>query len=55
MIEVYSSATPNGHGLRIMLERAVMRGVEVLADRRKPLLDDETRDAPFGSTRYARH
>jgi GST-like protein len=34
---------------------AVMRGVEVLADRRRPLLDDKARDALFGATQYARH
>jgi hypothetical protein len=55
MIEVYSWAAPNGHGLHIMLEPGVMRGVDVLAARRKPLRDDNARDAPFGATRYARH
>jgi GSH-dependent disulfide-bond oxidoreductase len=34
---------------------AVMRGVEVLADRRKPLLDAKARDVLFGATQYARH
>jgi len=34
---------------------AVMRGVEVLADRRRPLLDAKARDALFGATQYARH
>jgi GST-like protein len=34
---------------------AVIRGVEVLADRRRPLLDDKARDALFGATQYARH
>jgi GSH-dependent disulfide-bond oxidoreductase len=34
---------------------AVMRGVEVLAERRRPLLDDKARDALFGATQYARH
>jgi GST-like protein len=34
---------------------AVMRGVAVLADRRRPLLDDKARDALFGATQYARH
>ena len=55
MIEVYSSATPNGHGLHIMVEPDVMRGVEVLAARRKPLLDDKARDLPFGATQCARY
>ena len=31
---------------------AVMRGVEVLADRRKPLIDDKAREALFGATQY---
>jgi len=31
---------------------AVKRGVEVLADRRKPLTDDKARDVLFGSTQY---
>ncbi len=44
MIEVYSWATPNGRKPHIMLEPGVMRGVEVLAARRKPLLDDKARD-----------
>jgi hypothetical protein len=55
MIEVYSWAAPSGHKLHIMLEPSVMRGVAVLAARRKPLLDDKARDAPFGATRYARY
>jgi len=33
---------------------AVKRGVEVLADRRKPLLDDKARDALFGDQQYRR-
>jgi GST-like protein len=33
---------------------AVQRGVQVLADRRRPLLDDKARDALFGKTQYAR-
>ncbi|MBN8509594.1 MAG: glutathione S-transferase N-terminal domain-containing protein [Burkholderiales bacterium] len=31
---------------------AVKRGVEVLADRRKPLVDDQAREALFGATQY---
>ena len=31
---------------------AVKRGVEVLADRRKPLTDDKTRDVLFGATQF---
>jgi GST-like protein len=34
---------------------AVMRGVEVLADRRKPLTDDKSRSVLFGSDQYKRH
>lgn len=34
---------------------AVVRGVEVLADLRKPLLDDTARDVLFGDTQYQRH
>ena len=34
---------------------AVMRGVEVLADRRKPLIDDKARETLFGATQYRRH
>jgi GST-like protein len=33
---------------------AVQRGVQVLADRRKPLLDDKAREALFGSTQYVK-
>ena len=33
---------------------AVKRGVEVLADRRKPLLDDKAREALFGDQQYRR-
>jgi GST-like protein len=33
---------------------AVMRGVEVLADQRKPLTDDKARSALFGSQQYQR-
>ncbi|WP_119286470.1 glutathione binding-like protein [Azohydromonas sediminis] len=31
---------------------AVQRGVEVLADRRKPLVDDKARETLFGTTQY---
>jgi GSH-dependent disulfide-bond oxidoreductase len=31
---------------------AVKRGVEVLADKRKPLMDDKAREALFGATQY---
>lgn len=34
---------------------AVVRGVAVLADRRRPLVDDRAREALFGSQQYARH
>jgi GST-like protein len=34
---------------------AVQRGVQVLADRRKPALDDKARDVLFGQTQYQRH
>lgn len=34
---------------------AVKRGVEVLADRRKPALDDAAREALFGDRQYQRH
>ena len=34
---------------------AVMRGVAVLADRRRPLLDDKAREALFGATQYMKH
>ncbi|MDZ5460241.1 glutathione binding-like protein [Azohydromonas lata] len=33
---------------------AVQRGVEVLADRRKPQMDDKAREALFGAKQYAR-
>ncbi|OWQ91990.1 glutathione S-transferase [Roseateles aquatilis] len=33
---------------------AVRRGVEVLADRRKPLVDDKARETLFGATQYQR-
>ena len=34
---------------------AVVRGVEVLAAQRKPLVDDQAREALFGATQYKRH
>jgi len=34
---------------------AVKRGVQVLADRRRPLVDEQAREALFGDTQYARH
>ena len=34
---------------------AVMRGVEVLADERRPLVDDKALEILFGATQYARH
>ncbi len=34
---------------------AVMRGVEVLASVRKPLMDDKAREMLFGATQYAKH
>jgi GST-like protein len=34
---------------------AVQRGLQVLADRRKPLLDDKARETLFGATQYAKH
>jgi len=34
---------------------AVMRGVEVLADRRRPLMDDKARSVLFGAEQYKRH
>lgn len=33
---------------------AVQRGVEVLADRRKPQMDDKARETLFGATQYAK-
>ena len=32
-----------------------MRGVEVLANLRKPLVDDQAKEVLFGTTQYARH
>jgi GST-like protein len=34
---------------------AVVRGVEVLASARKPLMDDKAREVLFGATQYAKH
>jgi GST-like protein len=34
---------------------AVMRGVEVLADRRRPITDDKAREILFGAEQYRRH
>ena len=34
---------------------AVMRGVEVLADLRRPLVDDKARETLFGATQYRHH
>ena len=34
---------------------AVMRGVEVLANLRKPLVDDKAKEVLFGTTQYAKH
>ena len=34
---------------------AVMRGVEVLADRRRSITDDQSREVLFGQRQYARH
>jgi GST-like protein len=33
---------------------AVQRGVQVLADRRKPITDDKAREVLFGATQYAK-
>ena len=32
-----------------------MRGVEVLANLRKPLVDDKAREVLFGDTQYKKH
>jgi GST-like protein len=34
---------------------AVLRGVEVLASARKPLMDDKAKEMLFGATQYAKH
>jgi GSH-dependent disulfide-bond oxidoreductase len=34
---------------------AVQRGVAVLSDRRKPLVDEQAREALFGNTQYSQH
>lgn len=39
---------------QIAARPAVQRGVQVLADLRKPLTDDKTRDILFGKTQYAK-
>ena len=39
---------------RIEARPAVQRGVQVLADQRKPLLDDKARESMFGATQYQR-
>ena len=39
---------------RIEARPAVQRGVQVLADQRKPLVDDKAREAMFGATQYQR-
>ncbi len=39
---------------RIAARPAVQRGVAVLADRRKPITDDKSRENLFGSTQYQR-
>ena len=39
---------------RIAERPAVQRGVQVLADRRRALVDDKAREALFGATQYAR-
>jgi len=33
---------------------AVVRGVEVLASERKPLMDDKAKEMLFGATQYAK-
>ena len=33
---------------------AVQRGVQVLADRRRPITDDKAREVLFGKTQYER-
>jgi GST-like protein len=40
---------------RIAARPAVQRGVKVLADQRKPLTDDKSRDILFGATQHQRH
>ena len=38
----------------IEVRPAVQRGIKVLADKRRPLLDAKARDALFGSAQYQR-
>ena len=38
---------------RISAREAVQRGVQVLADRRKPITDDKSRENLFGNTQYS--
>jgi GST-like protein len=40
---------------RIEQRPAVQRGVQVLADRRRPITDDKAREVLFGKTQYQRH
>ncbi|MFZ4287417.1 glutathione S-transferase family protein [Variovorax sp. HJSM1_2] len=40
---------------RIAARPAVQRGVKVLADQRKPITDDKSRDILFGATQHQRH
>jgi len=40
---------------RIAARPAVQRGVKVLADLRKPITDDKSRDILFGATQHQRH
>jgi GST-like protein len=40
---------------RIAARPAVQRGVSVLADLRRPLMDDKAREVLFGKTQYERH
>jgi GST-like protein len=40
---------------RISARPAVQRGVKVLADLRKPITDDKSRDILFGATQHQRH
>ena len=40
---------------RIAARPAVQRGVQVMAELRKPITDDKSREVLFGSTQYAKH
>lgn len=51
MLTVYSWPTPNG----IAARPAVQRGVQVLADLRRPITDDKAREVLFGKTQYEKH